>query len=263
MTSLFCGAVIVLSLGAGRAGAQIDSNSVVKLWCGPVEEGCSMTVTVVSVHNYDTVETYGLSYNVSATDSGTFLLKNLEVAGCLDPNTPMTIDTVRHVIRGLSFYQTVDGDEAGGLCVQFDSIPYEDSSGFLNAHGKFSATYDLWEEYTSGQELEAQGGCGSYGTLTDSVNIEIRPANLSVTPSNVVTVDHPLAIEILGRELIILSRIMPSTNGRFEVMDMLGRTIILQALKPDEREININVLPPGCYLARLGNQVAKFMVPPS
>ncbi|HEX5315354.1 MAG TPA: hypothetical protein VFX22_01790 [Candidatus Kapabacteria bacterium] len=221
-----------------------------------------MTVTVVDP-NGDTTQTYPLSYSVEASCSGAFTMKYLEEAACPYWNTPMSIDTIGHIIRGLSFYHNIDNvGESGGLCVQFGPIPYKDSAGFLKAGGKFSANYDLWEEYSSGMKYWARGGCGAIGTLTDSVNIEIQPVNSSVTQAKNVPVSNQLVVEISEGKIIILSQVIPFAINRFEVMDMLGRTIILQNLKPDEKELNISFLPPGCYFARLGDQVAKFVVPP-
>jgi hypothetical protein len=48
------------------------------------------------------------------------------------------------------------------------------------------------------------------------------------------------------------------------ILDLLGRVVITRLLTSDENSLQIPnaMLPPGYYFARLGDEVAKFVVPP-
>jgi hypothetical protein len=49
-----------------------------------------------------------------------------------------------------------------------------------------------------------------------------------------------------------------------EVLDLLSRVVAVIPIRTDDLTMDATIpqLPPGCYFARLGDQVAKFVVPP-
>ncbi|MDP4198720.1 MAG: hypothetical protein Q8922_13870 [Bacteroidota bacterium] len=49
-----------------------------------------------------------------------------------------------------------------------------------------------------------------------------------------------------------------------EILNLIGRNVGGFPIPPDCEQIQIRIadLPPGCYFARIGNQFAKFVVPP-
>ena len=73
MTSLFCGAVIVLSLGAGRAGAQIDSNDRVIVHSSILCAGCTVQIVARNMTPpYTEIDTVYQSANACLDSDASF-----------------------------------------------------------------------------------------------------------------------------------------------------------------------------------------------
>ena len=270
MASLFCGAVIVLSFVAGRAGAQIDSNSTMTVHSGDISAGCTMTITSVfndkdtSIYNENTDFSSGLDF------SGNFASET--TLDSFPPNQyiAISIDSVDRTVT-LSFHrsaivQTSSESGENDLQVTFDSLPYVTTlTGGLAVEGAFIASYQFGAFRVSTLPHSSGGGtCNSGGQTIDSVLLEITPKsgasiNSSIEPNTKTT------LASVAEGISEFLRFLPSDIERqLRIYNMLGSTQLQARIASgvSQFECPSGKLPPGCYFARLGDQLAKFVVPP-
>jgi len=249
LSFLRCGVVIVLSLFAGRAGAQSDSVNL-RLYLQGDGVGYSFDNSSSSTSNNTSLYRHiPDSINIASIDNAT----------C---NLWFTIDTISSMIRHLRIdrpmfaeNKTLGGDEE----FIFDSLPFIGSwKDGLKIPGKVYNVQASWSVY------DAQGKSISGTTFQeDSLYFEIGPLYSMV--SNSQTGIFPiLQVAWNWGTNTISTSFPPSDSPRIiELVDLLGRTAE-SAPVPSGTEYAqlLNNLPPGCYFARLGYQVAKFVVPP-
>lgn len=125
LSFLRCGAVIALSLAAGRAGAQIDSNSIISMYCGTIERGCSMYLSYGN-ETFSTSLQLGFSSSFRIADQG----PSQPTGQAGHPNPSFRIDSTNHEILNLSLYViqyiTGGGANSGGedlLELNFPPVP--------------------------------------------------------------------------------------------------------------------------------------------
>jgi hypothetical protein len=248
--SILCVAVIIFSLFAGRAGAQIDSNSIVKLYLGTVSDGCTPEGNCETAFASDTV-----GYD------GTFKLKD---------NQFFTIDWKDSEILNISIqHQTNFGNNGSGgplgyagIRLTFSPIPFHsDGNVFRITPGKFGCGEHFGGGIPYVGHTNCTNECSDTMFILDSVNLIISPPGSFV--KNDLEINNYFRVTSDGvNEMFSFNS---SSIGRnIEVMDMLGRIVSSISLSPSEtwHEVNIAQFPPGCYFARLGDQMAKFIVPP-
>jgi hypothetical protein len=292
---LRCGVVIVLSLVAGRAAAQIDSNAMVTFSCSPIFGYCSMTIYHGSGSPFDTNyicctlnPDIDLSYNGSFKFSGgdsvlfdTGYSSSFAGGYCSGPRSfaaQFKVDTINKCFRNLVLsgscswganqgpWYTPESCGFNQLVAQLDSLPYKDSSGILFTHGVFSlsSTHTASLNCANGGQYWF-GNCGDTEQMMDTITIEIVPNGyLSVSQSTSILGTRSFAIQDQGSESL-LATFAPYENPRsLEIYDLLGRIAALISIPSNAEFIELlaESFPPGCYFARLGNQVAKFVVPP-
>jgi hypothetical protein len=277
---LRCGVVIVLLLVAGRAGAQLDSNSEVSLYCSQICDGCTMIVTHTSI--FDTnKDTYPYSQSLCVGYNGSFRYSGIDSVSFVDGAfvAEFKIDSINKCFRNISFssyggtgvdsapcYQYNTPGYFAQFVVQLDSLSYKDSLGTLSAHGIFSLNANFMGLVDCGTPHQSwNGGCRDTKLVIDTISIEIVP-NGYLSVSQTATIPETRSIEILDQGIesslgIFATSEYPRT---LELYDLLGRNVALIQIPSSTEfiELPIASLPPGCYFAQLGDQVAKFVVPP-
>ena len=292
---LRCGVVIVLSLVAGRAGAQLDSNTRVSFSCSGIFGYCTMTIIhsffndteVVTVDQSSTNPDIFVSYNGSFkyTGAGSVHFDSTYGAGpggyCSGPGSitiQFTVDTLNKYFRNLViigncfWYAEPEDWFLGGnlgseqIIATLDSLSYKDSSGILFTYGVFSLSSSHTAHvdcYTHDQEWV--GSCEDSGIVMDSITIEIVPNGyLNDSPSGTGPETRSLAIVDQGSESLLCTFPSSEKVRTLEIYDFLGRnsSIIPIPSNIEFIELPIASLPLGCYFARISDQVAKFVVPP-
>ncbi len=275
---LLCGSVILLSLFTERAGAQIDSNSIVRLHCDSISSGCTMEDTVTTIlepwdsiiSKYTTPDGGSLRVGID----GSFPLSARSHTGL--SNWWLDIDSINNLIINLTlvngdyhYSQFGPGGVDGGdnIEVQFSPIPFTRTGNIISVSpGLYPCKYDFGAirqgaTPTGSEVTQWNGSCNDSGSTMDSVYLEIYPAS-----AEVLTVpDLNIPLHVTSNGVNEMFSFNSSSIGRnLEVMDMLGRIVFSTSLAPSEtwHEVPLEQLPPGCYFARLGDQVAKFVVPP-
>lgn len=274
-------AVIALSLIAGRAEAQLDSNARVTVICSEIVDGCTMTV----FHVYDIgarLDTLG-----SAPSYQKWGLALNDTFRYIDgPRFGVTfsvdVDTVNRCFRNLSLYSTyaygAEGQCANGggwgggtnnLNARLDVLNYQDSLGILSAHGVYAMSVDFSASYycnvgISGHEAW-NGTCKDRMQVVDTISIRIVPSSyLSVPPQGLMIETRDIAIRAQGTESLLCTFPLSEYPSVLKIYDFLGRTIEVVPIPISTAYLELPTasLSPGCYFARLGDQVAKFVVPP-
>ena len=91
----------------------------------------------------------------------------------------------------------------------------------------------------------------------DTLTVEIIPFQLGVSKQCL----EPNITLIVNDEEVV-GKFQISTEDRYlQLVDFLGRTQNILIPAGISRLPSL-LLPPGCYFARLGDRVAKFVVPP-
>ncbi|MDP4198572.1 MAG: hypothetical protein Q8922_00450 [Bacteroidota bacterium] len=182
------------------------------------------------------------------------------------------VDTMQHrithfTISGLGTPTQGFSQFSSSCTLAFDPIVYDmDSTSSLRvASGSYHATAHTDVSFLnlptpdSGCRGESETGhfdstwASDYGLV-----LWISPIPKSGVQDAAIHDRTPLHIAVSGKNLEVTS----SSSGRLIVMDLLGRTEMSQEI-PIARsglQISIRSLPPGCYFARLGTEVAKFCV---
>jgi hypothetical protein len=280
---LRCGVVIVLSLVAGRAAAQSDSVRVQLHFVG---------------HSYSKLVPTQY-YDEDPANRGWFSGPNVEV---LVPFTTdfdfegMYADTIRDTVvppnSGLSspgkwIVFTIDSENSkflqvslcfyqddspsnpysiGSYEANFESIAFIRNGAQLSVVGSFTANYNVGC-YVSGPWPYSYGGYfGTWDTIgleEDSLHIEISPFNASVSSSQSSNLSGLLLMWNSSTNSISANFPLSDSPRILEISDLLGPSEASVEVSTGIESLQLsNNLPPGCYFARLGDQVAKFVVPP-
>ena len=254
---LRCSVIILLSFLTARAEAQIDSNALVHIYCGPLSGGC--TVDAKCGYNPDEYHrftaTIGFDSVLLLSDAGRLGLPSFE------------IDTNEHKIINLTFqtytnfYYVDIGDGClGSLSLSFEPIPFvfsEDSLISIPSRYKCDRYADGSCGY-GGPTNECIGSCNYEDSITDNVSFEIFPLRSAVTvPAELA--NYFRVISMPGQELFSFNDV--TFERTMQVSDILGKKIFTRPV-PAGQTLDQETLLPGLYFARLGDQVAKFIVPP-
>ena len=268
-------AVIALTLFTVRAEAQIDSNAKVMIVCSPIGETCTMTVfhdayfgTLDSVDSAPSRQGWGFALNDTFryTDGPRF-------------GVTLSVDTVNKCFRNLLFSSSNSygaqgecaqaggfGDGTSALDARLDSLAYEDSSGVLSAHGVQAMSYKLSSRYSCLAGHQSwNGACEVSGKQVDTISMRIIPNGyLSVPQPLPVSGMSSLAIRVQVMESALCTFPVSEYPSTLKIYDLLGRiaAVVSIPISTDYLELPTASLSPGCYFARLDNQVAKFVVPP-
>ncbi len=254
---LRCGVVIVLSLVAARAGAQLDSNAIVSVYCGTINEGCSMYLSY-GKENFSTSLQLGFNSSFRIADEG----PSQPTGQPGHPNPSFTIDSTNHEILNITLYvaQDIDGPGAnsGGedlLEVNFPPVHYTFVGNQIIAEaGVYECQYffsSVLQSFINGTTT-----CSDTGSIADTLFFQIKPSTLEVSNSNLST-----RIEFIDNGTQLLE-FAPSFEARgLEIYNTVGNIVFRSSISPTSSTEEL-LLPPGCYFARLGDQVAKFVVPP-
>ncbi|MDP4198719.1 MAG: hypothetical protein Q8922_13865 [Bacteroidota bacterium] len=193
---------------------------------------------------------------------------------CGDVNgLSFTIDPVNRQITGLLVkYQMVEymgyGVTVTNYQIQFPALAYTEQGSKINAGSQYcKATSDtLWAMYESSTPNGMEtGSWGLRSTPTDSLGLEIitTPGSADVNAA-IAAPNQSLAVwsDVVGNSLQVL---LPSsaTAEELDLIDMMGRTVLRLRVPPGNSELDVSLaqIPSGCYFARMGTQVAKFVVP--
>jgi hypothetical protein len=213
------------------------------------------------------------TFQISSKDSISFSLT-------LDPmledgfygNLSLSIDSSDSLLSlQFSGRGSVGGD--GGLkgTVIFDSVPFSWlKPGYLQVPKAAYQCRQTWSGAVaglSGAGMEEDGGGSGIDTTFDSLGIVILAPGVSFSDVQQITPTIPqsftIAYESNGN---YLNTTFPSmlSNGTIAILDLLGRTaaIFPVPIGTESLQLPMAALPPGCYFARLGDQAAKFVVPP-
>ena len=267
-------AVIALSLFAARAGAQVDSNAMIFVRCGSVCSSCTMSIT----RSGDTSWTFGLLGASSCVSFDTARRyadwkRQPTYLGMAYHGMEFTVDTLHNLLAitltsqsGIPQQSLTNGAEVSGVSimrVSFDSLPYADSSGHLQASGLFPCSYQFnaWVRDRVGRY---GGQCSNNGRAVDSLTFEVTPSADLRVASSACFIARSFYM-IFDQDISsIMALFAPSTSSRtIDIYDLLCRNASTIFVPPSIESIRVPLsLPPGIYFARLGNQLAKFVVPP-
>ncbi len=184
-----------------------------------------------------------------------------------------SIDTVSGMFRNLGVSEKCSinseckicswGGAGDYLSVQLDSLPYYDSAGIKIANGVIHG-YDFYAgvQCTNGGHFMCSGNCnGSNDTIKIPIQIMIIPHPNSTVSNQTVGVP-PFVVTDKGIDRVLCSFHNSGVN-RLEVYDFLARLVQTLAISKGQQSLDLETtsLSPGLYFARLGDQVAKFIVP--
>ena len=251
--------VVILSFLTARARAQSDTS--IYIYIGPVGGSCSYTVIEVNMQNGDTVATWGAGGSISTVIDDTLYSTH--------SSPSFYIDTAQRMIRNLRWDSAINFNAAfnvgqDAISVTIDSLPYSMSvDGSIHVQGKYEAYEDFGSFRFGGEHnILYSGGCNEKFREMDSVSVGIFPPQTAATQSPVRAM-IPYRVRVLNDELIV-DFDSSMVNQSLEVFDLMGRPSARVDLVPGQTELRISVAAyaPGCYFARLGNQVAKLLIPP-
>src|ERR1035441_2272997 len=217
LSFLRCGVVIALSLVAGRASAQLDSNAKVILYCSPTVAVCpNMTIAeggywppIYSANPLESVA-FDTSFRLPARDS-IYCISGFEQAFLI-------VDTISKCFRHLAFSSNNPSYDWPVPCTQWlgveeasiyfqislDSLPYTDSVGIISASGVFDFSSSISSQYSCrcGDETWS-GSCLVSEIVRDSLSIEIvTKGYLSVSQPETIDETRSLAIMEQGTEAL-------------------------------------------------------------
>lgn len=275
MATLRCGVVIVLSLVAGSTPlyAQYNQNSVLKFQCGDVHSYpifCNVQYIYDARPPYDTIDqavVMPIDFN--------FLGKPKEQAlafTCSDTSYSATflIDTALRMIRNLIVnYSGKDGlhflffDDWDYYTLYFGSLPFLGNlSDSIRLNGNYSGTY---RTSVTGNSPSAHVSGSDSGETSAPIILNFPAPVPSLVSMSVISEQEKFVVSYFDVTKSLLSSFTPSDRTReLTLFDQLGvvRAKFDIPSRVNNERISATNLPPGCYFARLGDQVAKFVVPP-
>ncbi len=281
---LRCSVVMALSLVAGRSGAQTDS-VIVKLHF----VGHDHSRFIATQYQFWGQQNWNPGPNewliIPWTADFYFRTQNADtILDTIKPPTmfdgiiefetgawiAFTIDTAASKLRKVSLrFDTSENDNMVGFFeVTFDSIPFIRNGNQLSAIGSLPVDY-LMGGWVSGP-LDFPGRTSGYvglfdtsGQEEDSLDIEISPINTAVVSSQSTMVSELLLEWNSTTNSITVNFPFSKLPGILTISDLWGRANESIPVPVGIESLQIpNNLPPGLYFARLGDQVAKFVVPP-
>jgi|GEM_PF-6805219 len=178
------------------------------------------------------------------------------------------IDTTSHLIRNLTVsYEGIDPSfrmftVGEGYILYFDTIHYD---------GNFSDTISVQGDYLSKYQTSVGGGFMSSnvsgsdsGEIPAPITIDF-PAKIpsSVSTFNVNGAENFKLSYSSSLKLLLVSFPFSADIRKLTLFDPLGVLVCESNIPSGIFNKNVQVtLSPGCYFARLGGQVAKFVVLP-
>ncbi len=255
----------MLSLFAVRAGAQADS--IIFLYCDSVRSGCSYTVTEIDESTGKTISSWSDGGSLSVTVDTAF-----SRLGDASNAFGIKVDTVNKMIRGLTYSKlklhyldnpsgVTDGEEV--IQVTVDSLPFiEDPGGNIHLSGMYPVHWSFGSFRTySIHNYSYNGGCEDSGTVLNSISLEISNSTADISTSKATSM--PLHSGSDGTNEIFSFDSSPFERT-LSVINLLGGTAqsVMISSGAALHQVSLNKLPPGCYFARLDDEVAKFVVPP-
>jgi hypothetical protein len=277
---LRCGVVIILSLVAGRAGAQSDSLLVIVHFVGQNHSSSVSTTESIDTNHFpgpsifvDLPSIADFTFNSEGgntiTDSTIYYLSDTtsfqwrNFFSIDSANSNFCSIRISLNYQGPNDYDNEFNNTSGEYTILFDSIPWKGNANEL-IKGYFPAHYTVnlftFGEYGGGTYT---GYSDSAGMEEDSLYIEINPSSSGVHSSQSVVASE---LHLLWSNTSnALSVILPLSyqSSTLEICDFLGRATMSITVPGGAESLELpNNLSPGCYFARLGDQVAKFVVPP-
>jgi hypothetical protein len=264
---LRCGVVIVLSLVSGRAEAQSDSVNLI-CWLRGADISFSVTTNWSnnSMGQSMAGETYGVDVPVNMIVGGEVPENDTVSYGSLS----FAIDSSKTTVRNLTINYNPGGlgPLYSGYRAIYDSLPLTEVSfgNFVVSANLYRGDFTYWAVY---QDFHSQGWV-DYGQSgdseyeTDSVYLLLSSSNASVSPSFADSnMKQFLVAFTQDRNELSASFLAASFQRMLEIIDLLGRKAASYPVPSGFESLQLpNNLAPGCYFARLGDQVAKFVVPP-
>jgi hypothetical protein len=162
---LRCGVVIVLSIVAGRAGAQNTFNGEIHI--ANVCSSCQMNVTTMQPGTDTTVTPYGGQLCVGFSGYFNYSMSGSSVFGDLSggyPKGSFDIDTANRFFRNVKLTNLDQSNWYGALefgaavavdqiSILFDSIPYSDSEGVFISSGIFPCKINFFSMVTNNPQM--------------------------------------------------------------------------------------------------------------
>ncbi|MDP4198569.1 MAG: T9SS type A sorting domain-containing protein [Bacteroidota bacterium] len=113
----------------------------------------------------------------------------------------------------------------------------------------FGGTFDPVRYYEEGNQNET-------GIETDTVTLRVSfPSNRVVQ----LSADPPFTLANSQSGYVASFRTSKIVRS-LQLFNLLGQPVASMQIATGAGSINIPILPPGCYFARLGTEVAKFCV---
>jgi hypothetical protein len=276
---LRCGVVIVLSLLAGGtiSYAQSNPDSNVVFQCGdnntpPIVCYCQFIYHPHILLPGDTInqaESMPIDFNFHGSPNQQGLLFE-----CSDTSydAKFQIDTTFGIIRNLivTYSATVPGPlmivSTQNYTLDFDSLYYYHlSSDSIALHGDYLGNYHANVNGYDPNNSAWSGGGSDFGT--DSIRLDLYlklPQSSFVTDLPVFEQENLAFSYSEGGNSLIASFPYYYCIRKLTIFDQLGHVRFVSDVQAGmtSEEVSLNTLPPGCYFARLGDQVAKFVVPP-
>ena len=274
--SLCITTLIALLIGVTDASAQSDSSTVI-LW---VNDSISWEFPT-TVTNFDGSKYYSSQSDVMRIERDSVL--HTRLWGDTVPQIAMAMTSpaeAEHTQCALWFnLHPIDstatiqflfsemlnvGDVNVDGRISFDSVPYTTpTQGYIEIPKAAYKCVKNWSGEIGADRMGDESGNGSGSdTSFDSLAFTlVAPGVLDVRLAFVPSTSF--SIESNGR-LLNASFPISSSNRIFEIVDLLGKTVEASLVLPNIGSLQIPTasLPPGCYFARLGDAVAKFIVPP-
>ncbi len=274
-----CVTVIILLFIAGRVSGQNDSMMLrFRVHAEPIH----WVVTTTVSNDWDTNVTHKIYTGTIPID---FVVNQMvphtDTVGTAPnpysaPGFGFIIDSTANLLRkfviaayvptGIPLNGAPSGQSVSHYLLTFDSIPFNRSLSSIsvqpNRHATALNAYVMVSiKHAGGSEM---GGWDTSGIIYDSVFLEMD----KIIPASVIKPTDPrgsLTVTVTdgGRTLETMFSASPYTRS-FEIFDFLGKSDLKYLIPCTSSTLDLPVyhLPPGCYFARLGDQVAKFVVPP-
>ncbi len=285
MASLRCGVVIALSFLAARAGAQDSLNLRLRL----VSDTLNVSgPTIVTPHHGSQYAGNGFSAKLPL---------NLDLMLSVSETTSTNYDTIRYGFYPDPMYLTIQFfvDSSKGLLrdmlIKYDTIEWIDGSQVGESYTydwEYTLLFDSISFFNTGRalvlpdtvyhgwarwecvyhhdvDLSSEAGVGSVSEWVEDSLYLVLSTSTSAVANALPIVSLPLNIAWNSWLNSIRASFSPSDSPRMlEITDLVGRTATSIPVSSGNESIELPsaLLSPGCYFARLGDQVAKFVVPP-
>ena len=255
--------------------AQSDSVLLTLHFIAP-SYGYGFTTTVTDRHGNNLPGTYHSGSVYIISDTSIIIPKadsiNIQFGSA---GVGFIIDSSARLIRNLTVGQEGDvdgntgyGGQPGGgswqYSVKMDSICFSRvGSAIVVAPTVLKGTYSWMAFWGSDYDVfyTELGGANGSGTQSDTLSIELSPVVSSVFSAKPA---GPQNLSVaMDNEGFYTATFSPEPVERhLEVMNLLGRKIATLPIYSDCSSMHLPelILPPGLYFARLGNEIAKFVV---